>query len=98
MRKTLLSLTLLGFFLSVSSLVIAQKTISGTITGEDGETLPGVSIVIKGTNTGSITNLDGFYKIVVQNEKSILVFSYLGYQTENILLFWSLGHPNLKIK
>jgi TonB-linked SusC/RagA family outer membrane protein len=86
MRKTLLSLTLLCFFLSVSSLIIAQKTISGTIKGEDGETLPGVSIVIKGTNTGSITNLDGFYKIEVKDEKAILVFSYLGYQTENTLV------------
>jgi TonB-linked SusC/RagA family outer membrane protein len=86
MRKTRLNLTLLCFFLSVSSFVIAQKTVSGTITGEEGEPLPGVSIIIKGTNTGLITNLDGFYKIVVQNEKAILVFSYLGYQTESVLV------------
>jgi len=86
MGKTRISLTLLSFFLLFSSLVIAQKTISGIITSEEGETLPGVSILYKGNTTRTVTNSVGFYKIDVQNEKAVLVFSYLGFQTENTLV------------
>lgn len=66
------------FFLGLS-IQAQQKNISGTVSDANG-TLPGVSILIKGTTTGSETDFDGKYTI---NAKvgDVLVFSYLGYKT-----------------
>lgn len=58
----------------------AQNTVTGKIIDENGEGLPGVSVVVKGTTAGSITDLEGNYSISV-NEGAVLVFSYIGYGT-----------------
>lgn len=72
-------------FFSLLSLIAlqlkAQRTITGTVTGEDDEKLPGVNVVIKGTTTGVITNTDGYYSIEAENSDS-LVFSFIGYETQ----------------
>ncbi len=52
--------------------------ITGTVTSETGESLPGVTISIKGANTGTITGLDGNFTIDVPGANSVLVFSYVG--------------------
>lgn len=58
-----------------------KKTVTGTVTEKStGEALIGVSVFIKGTSTGTITNLDGNYSIEVQSENDILVFSFIGKQ------------------
>lgn len=74
------------FFLLLSSMAgRAQNAITGTITGEnDGLPIPGVNIVIKGTANGTITDLKGEYSISVSASDSILIFSSIGYQTEEI--------------
>ncbi|MDR0863840.1 MAG: SusC/RagA family TonB-linked outer membrane protein [Candidatus Symbiothrix sp.] len=59
-------------------------TVSGSVTDATGETLPGVSIAVKGTNKGTISDLDGKYKISVPNKNAILTFSFLGYTTKEI--------------
>lgn len=59
------------------------KTVSGVLTGSDGEPLPGVSIVIKGTETGTVTDMNGYYSINAP-VGSILVFSYIGFINEEI--------------
>ena len=59
------------------------KTITGVITGENGESIPGVNVVIKGTTQGTITGLDGKYSIEASPEDT-LSFSYIGYTTEYI--------------
>jgi len=57
------------------------KKISGTVTdASNGSTLPGVSIVVKGTLTGTVTDVNGLYTIEVPDELSVLVYSYIGYQ------------------
>ncbi|MEX2234042.1 MAG: TonB-dependent receptor [Cyclobacteriaceae bacterium] len=62
----------------------AQTTITGTITaGDNDEALPGVSILEKGTNNGTVTNADGDYSISV-NENATLVFSFVGYASQEI--------------
>jgi len=59
-----------------------QSTIKGKVTSEaDGEPLPGVSIIIKGTTTGTTTDLDGNYSIQA-NSGDILVFSYIGFMPQ----------------
>jgi TonB-dependent starch-binding outer membrane protein SusC len=59
-----------------------EKTVSGTVT-EGGQPLPGVAVVVKGTNNGTQTDFDGNYSIKA-NVGQTLVFSYIGLKTENI--------------
>ena len=61
-------------------------TITGTITDESGEALIGASVLIKGTTTGTTTDIDGFYSLTVPNSDYTLVFSYTGYATQEIEL------------
>ena len=58
--------------------------ITGKVTSETGESLPGVTISIKGTQTGTITGLDGKFTIDVPDASSILVFSYIGMIAQEI--------------
>ncbi|WP_273275758.1 SusC/RagA family TonB-linked outer membrane protein [Maribacter polysiphoniae] len=58
-----------------------QNTITGMVTDEQGEPLPGVSVVLQGTTTGVQTDFDGNYQINA-NEGDVLVFSYLGMETK----------------
>jgi len=70
------------FALSVSA---QQKTISGTVTSQtDGEALPGVNVIVKGTNSGTSTDFDGNYSINVSDANATLVFSYIGYVTKEM--------------
>lgn len=63
----------------------AQKTVTGTVTSEsDGQPLPGVNILIKGTTQGTSSDMDGQYNIEVQDGTAVLVISYLGFMTQEI--------------
>ena len=62
----------------------AQVTVSGTVLDSAGETLIGVTILEKGTNVGSTTNFDGQYTIKVKSSKSVLVFSYVGMDNQEV--------------
>lgn len=76
-------------FLSLGmQLVYAQnKTLTGTvISSEDNQTLPGVSVIVKGTTTGTITDFDGNFSLSVPSEAETLVFSYLGMQTKEVAI------------
>ena len=57
---------------------IKARTITGKVTDEKGEGLPGVSVIIKGATSGTITTATGEYTIAVENDANILIFSYLG--------------------
>ena len=61
--------------------VLAQRTVSGKVTDDAGEGLPGVNVVIKGTTTGTTTDLDGNYRVTV-NDNDVLVFSFVGFDTQ----------------
>jgi TonB-linked SusC/RagA family outer membrane protein len=64
-----------------------QLTVTGLVTdASSGESLPGVSIVIEGTTTGTVTDLDGKFSLPVPNENAVLVFSFVGYSTSRIPL------------
>lgn len=82
MKTFLNSLLLLAFLLPAS--LFAQTLVTGTVTDQaDASPIPGVNILIKGTTTGVSTDFDGIYSITV-NQGDILVFSYLGYVTQEI--------------
>ncbi|MCF6347900.1 MAG: SusC/RagA family TonB-linked outer membrane protein [Flavobacteriaceae bacterium] len=82
----LFSTLLMVFF--VQSLFAQSITISGTVTEKgSGNPLPGVSVVIQGTTSGSVTDFDGNYTINADNFKDkMLVFSYLGFKTTSVKL------------
>ncbi len=61
-----------------------KKNISGKVTSVHGESLPGVSVVIKGSSQGVVTNLDGKYSLSNITEDAILVFSFIGMKTQEI--------------
>lgn len=59
--------------------------VSGTVTSSaDGQGIPGVSILVKGTLTGTVTDIDGSYTITVPDEDDVLVFSSIGYVTQEV--------------
>jgi len=72
------------FFLCLSTAAFAQQRVSGSITDETGSTVPGVSILEKGTTNGTTTDNDGKYSLNVAGSNSILVFSFIGYTTQEI--------------
>jgi len=61
-----------------------QPAVSGTVTDETGQPLPGVNVVVKGTTQGTITNADGEYSITSITEDATLVFSFVGMRTQEI--------------
>lgn len=64
---------------------VAEIEVSGTVKDQEtGEGLPGVSVLVKGTSTGTVTDVDGFYKLTVPDGNAVLVFSFVGYTSQEI--------------
>ncbi|MGC9342157.1 MAG: TonB-dependent receptor [Bacteroidales bacterium] len=61
-----------------------QPAVSGTVTDETGQPLPGVTVVVKGTTQGTVTNADGNYSITNIPEDATLVFSFVGMRTQEV--------------
>ncbi|RYU95953.1 SusC/RagA family TonB-linked outer membrane protein [Emticicia agri] len=80
MRKLLLAC----FMLAWASCAFAQDVnVTGKVTADDGSALPGVSVVLQGTNRGTQTDADGNYKITA-TKGSTLLFSFIGFETQTI--------------
>lgn len=77
---------LLAFFGFLGVQAFSQKTITGTVTdAETGLTIPGVSVIVKGTNIGTVTDIDGKYMLKnVPDEATTLVFSMVGMKTTEV--------------
>ncbi len=80
-QLTLLFLLSIGLVLSH-----AQQRIAGTVIDESGEALIGVNVLIKGTSTGTVSDIDGAYVLDVPDAATILVFSYTGYASEEVVV------------
>ncbi|MBU2913622.1 SusC/RagA family TonB-linked outer membrane protein [Reichenbachiella agariperforans] len=72
------------FFAVVVSGAYAQQTVSGKVFGELNDPLPGVSVVIAGTTQGTITDLNGEYKISIDGDSPSLIFSFIGYENQSV--------------
>ena len=81
--KKLKQLLLFSFVIIVSSLGYAQQNVSGSISDGVGP-LPGVTVIEKGTDNGVSSDFDGNYTITTTNQDAILVFSYIGFLTQEI--------------
>lgn len=75
-------LTLILFVLGTMSIAQAQRTITGTITDNEGEALIGASVLVEGTSVGTVTDLDGKYSLEVPEGAANLVYSYTGFATQ----------------
>ncbi|AWV98140.1 SusC/RagA family TonB-linked outer membrane protein [Arcticibacterium luteifluviistationis] len=80
-----LLLVMLGLSLSFSDAIAQSRSVSGKVIGtDDGLGVPGSSVVIKGTTTGVTTDMDGNYSIQTRGANDVLVFSFVGYSTQEI--------------
>ena len=77
---------LVALLLLFSTTAWAQFTYSGTVKAETGEPLIGVSVILKGTSRGVVTDLDGNFSIQSNDESVTLMFSYTGYSTKEVVL------------
>lgn len=75
---------LLGVFVFIAGNTYSQNRVSGVVNSSAGELLPGVNVLVKGTNSGVITDLNGKYAITVPGNQSILVFSFVGFDSQEI--------------
>ncbi len=81
MKRILLLMILFAAVISYDAM--AQRTITGKITDDAGEGLPGVNVVVKGTTTGTLTDIDGTYRLSASDD-AVLVFSYVGFETQEV--------------
>ena len=64
----------------------AADIVTGKVTSPSGESIPGVNVILKGTNLGTVTDVDGKYSIEVPDLDGILVFTYIGFSTEEVAI------------
>ena len=65
---------------------INAVSVSGKVQDESGEPLPGVNVLVKGTSVGTVTDLEGTYQLDVPDENATLVFSFIGYNSVEIVV------------
>ena len=85
--KNLLKVFLMCFitlFAFAGQIMGQQKTITGRVVDALNEGMPGVNVQVKGTTSGTITNIDGDFSISVPNTKSVLVFTFIGYVKQEV--------------
>ncbi len=83
-------LILLAILIS-NPILAQQRVVKGTLTADDGLPVPGVNIVEKGTQNGTITDLDGNYSIIVPLG-SVLVFTFIGYEKTEMIVTENNSH------
>ncbi len=82
--KRILLLNLVFLLVAGASLQAQDRTVSGKITDDNGEALPGVNVILKGTTSGTTSDLDGNYRISVPSDGGTLVLSFIGYATQEV--------------
>jgi TonB-linked SusC/RagA family outer membrane protein len=102
LRASVINMVLSSFFITAAYAVaevnppaaeekteaVTQATlVTGTITDETGAPVPGVNVLEKGTTNGTTSDVEGRYKIAVTNGNAILVFSFIGYSAQEIVVF-----------
>ncbi len=79
-----ISLVLLSFLLTTVAAFSQSKTVTGKVVDDMNEPLVGITVAVKGTTVGAMTDIDGNYSVSVPNNNSVLVFSYLGFKSQEI--------------
>jgi TonB-dependent starch-binding outer membrane protein SusC len=79
-----MSLTALLALLVASFAFAQERVVSGTVTDDQGSGMPGVNVLVKGTNIGTATSADGTFRLSVPNDQAVLVVSFIGYATKEV--------------
>ncbi len=100
MNKTILPKACMSVLaLLLCSYVIAQNSISGTISDADGESLIGANVVVKGTTDGTISDFDGSYELTTSESFPLtLVFSFTGYNTVEVVVSSASSNVNVALE
>ncbi len=85
-KKVMSFFMLCLFFVALGFGASAQKTVTGIVVDEGGLTLPGVSVIIKGTNTGTVTGIDGDFSLSNLPDDATLLFSFIGMETQEVVV------------
>lgn len=86
MKQKLLVFFMLSVML-VGTAFAQSKTVTGTVTAsDDGSPLPGVTVVVSGTNEGTQTDLNGKYSLTVPSNATSLTFSYIGFESQSVVV------------
>ncbi len=83
MKKVLLGLALV---LMSATLALAQRTVTGMVKDDLGLPLIGATVLVKGTSTGAVTDINGNYSVTVPNDNAMLVISYTGYSNMELVV------------
>ncbi|MEN8117301.1 MAG: TonB-dependent receptor [Bacteroidota bacterium] len=83
-KKAMSFLMLCFFLVTVSFGAYAQQTVTGVVKDDGGVPLPGVSVIIKGTTTGTATGIDGDYSLANVGSDATLVFSFIGFEPQEV--------------
>jgi TonB-dependent starch-binding outer membrane protein SusC len=75
---------MLILFLTTFAASAQSRQVTGLITGEDNDPLVGASVVVKGTSTGVVTDVDGKFSIAVTGDNAVFVISYVGQKTQEV--------------
>ncbi len=86
MKRSFMKLFVLGLMVLFAGYSYAQVRVSGVVSSNTGELLPGVTIVVEGTTQGVTTNIDGQYAISVPSATAVLSFSFVGMETQSVLV------------
>jgi TonB-linked SusC/RagA family outer membrane protein len=73
-------------FVGLQTMTAQAKAISGKVVDNLGEAIPGVSIIVKGTTTGTITRPDGTYMLNVPKDNTVLIFTFVGMKMQEVLV------------
>jgi len=91
MKRKLFAFMLIFIFGGIGMSAFGQQTVNGVVTdADDNSVIPGVTVLVKGTDIGTISDMDGKYKIDVPKGQDILVFSYVGMKTKEIKITGSV--------
>jgi len=85
-KKAMRFLLLCFLSVAVGMAAYGQRTVTGVVADEGGLPLPGVSVIIKGTTSGTVTGIDGDFSLSGVNNDVTLVFSFVGMETQEILV------------
>ncbi len=87
MKKILLIVALVMAPLFVFQALAQDRTVTGVVTSvEDGGTIPGATVMIKGTQLGTVTNFEGVYTLNVPGDATTLIFTYVGMKTQEVAI------------
>lgn len=85
MKKFLLFSFMLVLAFGNSDLLAQERTVSGKVTSlDEGQPLPGVNVVLKGTTTGTVTDIEGNYRLDVPQDGGTLIFSFIGLESQEL--------------